>query len=121
MQLLRERQLAKAPDHKERALHYQVAMQFAGTELPAYLVAVEWHAPKNYRGDLVFCDENHVAVVVEVKHIHMNATLSDKHKRKSKVIQQAMLYRDKWQQCHENHFVLAATYTNLDGLRFLSL
>jgi len=121
MTLLRKRALEKkASDIHERRLHLEVAQQYAAIVLPPYVCAVEWDAPGGYRGDLVFCDTMGTAVVVEVKHVPPTASPESRYKRMRKVRDQAILYQSKWQVLHPRMHTLAATYTNYDGLTYLT-
>lgn len=120
MSLLRKRASVKAPDASERALHLEVAERFAGTALPPYLIAVEWPSIKNGRGDLVFsCEDGAVVTVVEAKYIKEGSSDTTKTARRRKVLSQAHRYMRDWKVMHPKQHVVAAIYTNLDGLDFI--
>jgi hypothetical protein len=122
MRFLKHRaMMQRCPDRKERLLHLEVAEKHAGGLLPPYVCAVEWEAPGHYRGDLVFCDAAFgTAAVVEVKHISSTASPETQQRRIEKLRYQAMVYKDRWEIMHPWMMVYACTYTNRDGLVFVS-
>lgn len=112
----------RAPDTCERHLQCEVAELYAGLWLPPVVAAVEWDAPKGYRGDLVFVDWNlETAVIVETKYIMPTCTPERQNARLQHVHVQARRYQRAWTVLHPALFrsVRAATYTNITGLRYV--
>lgn len=108
-------------DYHERRLHLEVVEKHLGGRLPPYLVALEWSARDQFKGDLVFCDRMcTTAVVVEVKHISPTASALARESRLHKVRNQALVYKSKWERMHPTMYVYACTYTNFDGLVYLT-
>ena len=75
-------------------------------------------------GDLVFTDGQGIFIVVEVKHLNQNLAGKNnrvnKKKKLRQVQEQAKKYHEKFcNDDHEDAIVLAAAYTNLEGLRWV--